>query len=419
MQNQQYHYEAQQDEKLNTMRLFYKNKEKFYQSIGFDGVQLLISVMFIGFIIFFGIRTIDGFYSLDMFVLLFGLSQLIIQNISQVSDVIRRAFDSRIQISKMRDIFDEFDDLLGYESGNRFKPQWWEIIFKHVSYGYQWSSEIFIDLSLVIEAQKKTALVWPSWWGKSTLIKLIAGYLHPQSGEILVDRQALPTPQNCHSEWSETKWRIYIDPSQAQDDIIDHISLQSYYPHIWYLTQEPSVFDGTVWENLTYWLQAEKAPEKSEKWSEKSENSKHLNASENFELSEKIDKIIRLARCEFIYDFKDWLQTEIGEKGVRLSWGQRQRLAIAKIMLKDPSIILLDEPTSALDSENEELVTQALNELFAGKTVIVIAHRLQTVKHADQILYIEQGQITESGTHQELLAKQGKYYKMVELQSGF
>ena len=88
-------------------------------------------------------------------------------------------------------------------------------------------------------------------------------------------------------------------------------------------------------------------------------------------------------------------------------------------MLKDPDIILLDEPTSALDSENEELVTQALNELFKGKTVIVIAHRLQTVKHSDQILYIDWWQVVESWTHEELLAIKGKYYKMVELQSWF
>jgi ABC-type multidrug transport system fused ATPase/permease subunit len=88
-------------------------------------------------------------------------------------------------------------------------------------------------------------------------------------------------------------------------------------------------------------------------------------------------------------------------------------------MLKNPEIILLDEPTSALDSENEEMVTQALNELFKGKTVIVIAHRLQTVKHADQILYIDDGQVVESGTHKELLSMKGKYYTMVELQSGF
>ena len=239
-------------------------------------------------------------------------------------------------------------------------------------------------------------------------MKLITGYLHPQSGEILVDGQALPTPQNSCSEWSEAKWRIHIDPSlhskwqTTQSNTPQHISLQSYYPHIWYLTQEPSVFDGTIWENLTYGLQ-----NNEELW------------QDDEELKQKINTIITLARCEFIHEFNNWLQTEIGEKGVRLSWGQRQRLAIAKIMLKNPEIILLDEPTSALDSENEEMVTQALNELFKGKTVIVIAHRLQTVKHADQILYIDDGQIVESGTHTQLLDLWGKYATMVELQSWF
>ncbi|USN56258.1 MAG: ATP-binding cassette domain-containing protein [Candidatus Peribacteria bacterium] len=104
---------------------------------------------------------------------------------------------------------------------------------------------------------------------------------------------------------------------------------------------------------------------------------------------------------------------------MRLSGGQRQRLAIAKIFLKDPEIVLLDEPTSALDSQSEEQVTIAMNRLFEGRTVVVIAHRLQTVKHADRILYIEDGQVVEEGNHKELMKMKGKYYTMVELQSGF
>lgn len=104
---------------------------------------------------------------------------------------------------------------------------------------------------------------------------------------------------------------------------------------------------------------------------------------------------------------------------MRLSGGQKQRLAIAKIMLKNPNIILLDEPTSALDSYNEEQVTIALNNLFEGKTVLIVAHRLQTVKNADDILYIDEGKVIERGTHNELVARKGEYYKMVELQSGF
>ncbi len=110
---------------------------------------------------------------------------------------------------------------------------------------------------------------------------------------------------------------------------------------------------------------------------------------------DKIEKSVRLAQCDWVYDLKDVYDTEVGERGIKLSGGQKQRLAIAKIMLKDPTIILLDEPTSALDSYNEEQVTIAMNNLFAGKTVIIVAHRLQTVKNADEIIYIEHGKILE------------------------
>jgi ABC-type multidrug transport system fused ATPase/permease subunit len=129
--------------------------------------------------------------------------------------------------------------------------------------------------------------------------------------------------------------------------------------------------------------------------------------------------MIRLAKCEFIYEFEHGLETEIGERGVKLSGGQKQRLAIAKIMLKNPEIILLDEPTSALDSINEESITEALHNLFQGRTVIVVAHRLQTVKQSDIIFYIEDGKILEQGSHDTLVLQKGKYKKMLDLQSGF
>ena len=136
-------------------------------------------------------------------------------------------------------------------------------------------------------------------------------------------------------------------------------------------------------------------------------------------LQDKIHEIIKLSKCEFIYDFEKWLETEIGERWVRLSWWQRQRLAIAKIMLKDPKIIILDEPTSALDSFSEELITKAMNNLFTWRTVLVIAHRLQTVKHADEIIVIDNGEIQERGKHSELVEKNWIYNRMLELQSGF
>jgi ABC-type multidrug transport system fused ATPase/permease subunit len=160
------------------------------------------------------------------------------------------------------------------------------------------------------------------------------------------------------------------------------------------LTQDPLVFDATIRENLLLGLPK--------------------NTSES-----QLVQALRLAQCEFVLEFSNGIDTEIGERGVRLSGGQKQRLAIAKIFLKNPEIILLDEPTSALDSFSEEQVSIALHKLFEGRTVIIIAHRLQTVKQADDIIYIENGEIQEQGNHQSLVEKNGYYARMLELQSGF
>jgi ATP-binding cassette, subfamily B, bacterial AbcA/BmrA len=156
---------------------------------------------------------------------------------------------------------------------------------------------------------------------------------------------------------------------------LDETALKSYYPHIGYLTQDPGVFDATIRENLV---------------SAVSIMLKDLdNHSDKKNLEQKLTEALKLAQCDFVFEMEKGLDTEIGERGVRLSGGQKQRLAIAKIFLKNPEIILLDEPTSALDSFSEEKITEALNTLFEGRTVIIIAHRLQTVKKADDIIVIE------------------------------
>jgi len=170
--------------------------------------------------------------------------------------------------------------------------------------------------------------------------------------------------------------------------------LKSYYQYIWYLSQEQSVFDGMIIENLLYAL--DYIPD-----------------------DKKIEEVIKLSKCEFIFNLKDWLKTEIWERWVKLSGWQKQRLAIAKVMLKNPQIILLDEPTSALDSFNEEEVSIAFKNLFENKTVIVVAHRLQTVKNSDIIFFIENWKIIEEWNHNELLKLKWNYYKMIELQSWF
>ncbi len=270
-----------------------------------------------------------------------------------------------IDIEKMWDFFENTPTLEWYDTWKDFEYKSWNIEIKNLTYSYYKWKNIFKDFSLNIEWWKITALVWNSWSWKTTLVKLISWYIKSNSWEITIDWQKL-----------------------------SKISLKSYYTNIWYLSQEPSVFDWSVLENLTY----------------------AINRKVDLE---ELDKVVSDANCEFIYDLPKWLETEIGERWVKLSWWQRQRLAIAKIMLKNPHIILLDEPTSALDSFSEEQITKAMNKLFEWRTVIIIAHRLQTVKRSDKILVLENWNIIEYWNHESLIHNNGVYKKMLELQSGF
>ena len=269
------------------------------------------------------------------------------------------------QLDKLRETLDDLKVKQDFNTDLKpFKFKNWNINIKNVDFIY-YKTKVFDNFSVKIQWWKTTAFVWESGWWKTTLIKLIAWYIVPN------------------------KWYVSVD---NQD--INNVNKIEYYKHIWYLPQEPSVFDGTIYENLVYAL--------------------------NYEPSEKqLNDIIKLSKCEFIRDFKDWLNAEIWERWILLSWWQKQRLAIAKIMLKNPDIVLLDEPTAALDSINEEQISIALNNLFKNKTVVVIAHRLQTVKNADKIFFLEEWKIVEEWTHKELIKLNWKYKKMLDLQSGF
>ena len=276
-------------------------------------------------------------------------------------------------------LWSTFDSLLPirwYEEWAPFTQKNLPINIHALSYTYT-DTPIFQNFSLTIEKGKKTALVGASGGGKTTLMKLIAGYLHPD-------------------EW-------YISVLWNR---LDQTALKTYYPHIGYLTQEPGVFDATIRENLMSSIR------------DREDDDSSKNTTKNT-TQKKLTHALNLAHCDFVFDLEHGLDTEIGERWVRLSGGQKQRLAIAKIFLKDPEIILLDEPTSALDSFSEEQITKALDTLFKDRTVIIIAHRLQTVKKADDIIVIEWWKIEERWTHEELIAKWWIYHKMLELQSGF
>jgi len=329
-------------------------------------VPLVMIYVTIIVILFLAVDTMRlGTFVFSDFVVMTTMIWYLTSSVMWSTEVFKDISKNFTYIQKIWSFFAQSKKMHGYATGKKFVYKQGDVILDNISFAYDEGNVVLSDFSCHIVWGKKTALVGVSGWGKSTLVKLIAGYLQPDSGSVTIDTQDL----------SKT-------------------ALKTYYPHVGYLTQDPSVFDGTVYDNLIYAL--DKKPS-----------------------DKKLREAILNAWCDFIDTLPKGLDTEIGERGVRLSWGQRQRLAIARIFLKDPEIVLLDEPTSALDSISEERISQALHKLFAGRTVVVIAHRLQTVKEADHIIVVGDGVVVESGTHAVLVKKKWAYAKMLELQTSF
>ncbi len=238
------------------------------------------------------------------------------------------------------------------------------IAFDDVSFHYASRPEIAVleNLTISLPSGQRTAIVGPSGAGKSTLFSLILGFNDPSSGKLL------------------------FDGTDAQE-----ISLACLRKQIAIVPQEVMLFGGTIAENIAY-------------------------GKEGATQSE-IESAAAMANAHtFIADLPEGYATLVGPRGTKLSGGQRQRIAIARAVLADPKILLLDEATSALDSESERLVNEALERLMQGRTSLVIAHRLSTVRHADQILVLSKGKIVEQGTHVELLAANGTYRFLAETQ---
>jgi ATP-binding cassette subfamily B protein len=238
------------------------------------------------------------------------------------------------------------------------------IEFKDVSFTYPTNHKPSLDqITFSATPGKMVALVGPSGSGKSTLINLVIGFLRPSQGA------------------------IKIDTLDYKD-----LDLRTVRKYLSVVPQESVLFDGTIAENISYGL---------------SDVS-----------SQEVELALRDANAwDFVQAFDDGVETIVGERGARLSGGQRQRLAIARALIRNPRILILDEATSALDSESEKLIQDALSRLMKDRTTFVVAHRLSTVQEADQILVLDEGKIVESGTHSELVSKQGLYRRLYDAQS--
>jgi ATP-binding cassette subfamily B protein len=227
----------------------------------------------------------------------------------------------------------------------------------NVSFGYSEEEQVLSDLSLLIPAGKRYAIVGPSGSGKTTIVDLILGFFKPDSGSILVD-----------------------------DTELGQISSRSLTKQTAVLTQEPILFHATIAENIAYGRRA-------------------TSREEIVEAARKagIDELVKSLPSGY--------ETIVGDKGVRLSGGERQRIAIARAFLKEPNLLILDEATSSLDWLADRSVQEALIELMADRTTIIITHRLSMVDDVDRILVLGNGRIVEEGAHSELMDRRGFYYR--------
>lgn len=310
-----------------------------------------------------GYHVIAGTMTIGTMVAFYGYLERLYSPLRRLVNSSTTLTQSIASIDRVVEFMNEPYELRDAPGAKQLKTVEGSIQFENVSFRFDEQGEwVLENLSLDIRAGQTVALVGMSGGGKSSLVSLIPRFYDVQQG------------------------RITVDGNDVRDVTMDSLRSQ-----IGMVLQDTFLFSGTVLENIRM-------------------------GKAEATMEEVIESAKAAHAHGFIEDLPYGYDTEIGEKGVKLSGGQRQRLALARVFLKNPRIIVLDEATSALDLESEHLVQQALERLVKDRTTIVVAHRLSTITHADQIVLIENGEIREKGTHHELMAQKGDYYRLYNVQ---
>lgn len=350
-----------EDESMNYRKF---NKSLSYKNEMASPVSEILGVTIIAGVIFFGgnmVLSEDSTLTPEVFLTFLALFSMILQPAKSFSNGITSLQKGAASSKRIFQIIDSQSAIQNKSDAVELKNFESAIEFKNVSFAYE-TDLVLKNINLTISKGKTIALVGTSGGGKSTLADLIPRFYDPTAGEVCIDGKS-----------------------------ITDYELESLRKQMGVVTQESILFNDTIFNNIAFGMP---------------------NVSEG-----AVMHAAKIANAhDFIMQTEKGYQTLIGERGSKLSGGQRQRLSIARAVLKNPPILILDEATSALDSESEKLVQEALFNLMKNRTSIVIAHRLSTIKHADEILVIQNGEILERGTHEQLTQNDGLYQKLSSIQ---
>jgi len=310
-----------------------------------------------------GLQLMDGTLTTGEYFEFTFLLALMVAPIVQMSNIGSQLTEALAGLDRTEELMNQVSEADEKDRTIKLTDLKGDMKFNDVSFAYEEDKDVLHNISFKAKSGDVIALVGSSGSGKSTIAGLAATFLNPDSGQITIDGKDLAK-----------------------------VDLTSFRQFLGVVLQDDFLFEGTIRANILF---------------------PRPNASE-----EKLQAAVKAAYVdEFTDRFEDGLDTLIGERGVKLSGGQRQRIAIARAVLADPKILILDEATSNLDTESEALIQKSLATLTEGRTTFVIAHRLSTIRKANQILVIENGRIAEQGTHDELIAKEGRYYNLFTYQA--